>query len=107
MTEIKYQIWHKPTKTIQVVALIDFSRKTLFTYDEPMDEIPFKDVEWRQFTGLYDKNKQEIYYGDIYVDEDYGWKDFVTDLVVSNWLIEKDKMNNPLSTIKIIGHIYE
>jgi hypothetical protein len=47
MKEIKYQIWHKPTKTIQVVANIDFNNQVVDTYgiDEPMYDIPFADVD--------------------------------------------------------------
>lgn len=67
MKEIKYQIYHKPTKTIQVVALIDFNNKVLDTYgiNEPIYGIPFADVEWRIFTGQKDKKGILIYSRDI------------------------------------------
>jgi len=67
MREIKYQVWHKPTKTIQVVALIDFNNKRLDTYgiDEPIYNIPFEDVDLREYTGLKDKNGKEIFNGAI------------------------------------------
>jgi uncharacterized phage protein (TIGR01671 family) len=67
MKEIKYQIYHKPTKTIQEVALIDFNNRVLDTYgiDEPIYDIPFEDVEWRIYTGKKDKNSNDIYSRDI------------------------------------------
>jgi hypothetical protein len=67
MKEIKYQIYHKPTKTIQEVAVIDFNNKVLDTYgiDEPIYDIPFEDVEWRIYTGRKDKNNNHIYSRDI------------------------------------------
>lgn len=67
MKEIKYQVFHKPTKTIQVVALIDFNNKVLDTYgiDEPIYGIPFTDVEWREYIGRKDKKGVDIYSGDI------------------------------------------
>lgn len=75
MQEIKYQIWHKPTKTIQVVAQIDFNNKVVDTYgiDEPIYGIPFADLEWRIYTGRKSKNGSEIYTRDIinYVSPTY------------------------------------
>jgi hypothetical protein len=67
MKEIKYQIFHKPTKTIQVVAAIDFNNKVVDTYgiDEPIYGIPFGDVEWREYIGINDKNNDDIFTGDI------------------------------------------
>jgi hypothetical protein len=67
MKEIKYQVYHKPSKTIQVVAVIDFNNRVLDTFgiDEPIYDIPFDDVEWRIYTGLKDKNRNDIYMGDI------------------------------------------
>lgn len=76
MKEIKYQVFHKPTKTIQVVALIDFNNQVLDTYgiDEPMYGIPFADVEWRIYIGLKDKKGHEIYSRDIVKNAHWVWK---------------------------------
>jgi hypothetical protein len=67
MKEIRYQVWHKPTKTIQVVAVIDFNNRVLDTYgiDEPIYDIPFEDVEWREYIGYQDKGNNNIFTGDI------------------------------------------
>jgi hypothetical protein len=69
MKEIKYQIFHKPTKTIQVVAAIDFNNKVVDTYgiDEPIYGIPFRDLEWRQYADINDKEENYIYTRDIVV----------------------------------------
>jgi len=47
-----YKIYHKPTKTIQVIAVIDFNNKTVDTYgiNEPIYGIPFDDVEFMSYT---------------------------------------------------------
>jgi hypothetical protein len=78
MKEIKYQVFHKPTKTIQVVALIDFNNKVLDTYgiDEPIFGIPFEDVEWREYIGFSDKNNKDIYTRDILLTSE-GFKQVV------------------------------
>jgi hypothetical protein len=107
MTEIKYQIYHKPTKTIQMVSQIDFCNKVLDTYgiDEPIYGIPFEDVEWREYTGFKDKYNKEIGYRDICFDENIQMKYVVDEYQVAYWLVDLDRMNNPMLYLKIIGNI--
>jgi hypothetical protein len=128
MKEIKYQIYHKPTKTIQVVALIDFNNKVLDTYgiDEPIYGIPFADVEWREYTGLTDKNCNQIYERDIvrisnlkkifkYGNPEIDWRVFTVEYNRYTWSFNNSIIYMPLSDydtstgesydIEIIGNI--
>jgi hypothetical protein len=72
MKEIKYQVYHKPTKTIQAVAVIDFNNRVLDTYgiDEPIYDIPFEDVEWREYIGKTDIKSTKIHTRDIVRDHE-------------------------------------
>ena len=47
LNEIGMQIYHRPTKTFQLVAQIDFNNSTVDTYgvDEPVYGIPFSECE--------------------------------------------------------------
>lgn len=128
MKEIKYQVWHKPTRTIQVVAIIDFNNKVLDTYgiDEPIYGIPFEDVEWRQYTGLNDKSNKLIYGRDIirinnlqriwkYHEPEADWRVFAIEYNRYTWAFNNPNIYMPLCDydtrtgyffdIEIIGNI--
>jgi uncharacterized phage protein (TIGR01671 family) len=130
MKEIKYQVWHKPTKTIQVVALIDFNNRVLDTYgiDEPMYDIPFEDVEWREYIGVEDKNNNPIYEGDVvkihnlkanfkYGEPNIDWRLFKIEWNRYTWAFNNSIIYKPFSDydtatgerydIEIIGNIWE
>lgn len=68
--------------------------------------------EWEIFlsTGFFDKNKREIFYGDLF-DEYFGGKiinqGIVSKIMVAHWLIDEDKMNLPMSRVEITGHKFK
>lgn len=122
MKEIKYQIWHKTTKTIQTVALIDFNNKVLDTYgiDEPIYGIPFETVEWRVFTGKKDKNNVDIYSRDIVknITGDYAFcreviwdndfcsfRPFASDFHWSDFEGGYDDLRTKPEQVEVIGNI--
>lgn len=71
MREIKFRAWNKETKQICDVLLVCFVNQYVNVL--PFENLEggsqetwfFKDIELMQFTGLYDKNLQPIYEGDI------------------------------------------
>ncbi|GAG11006.1 unnamed protein product [marine sediment metagenome] len=61
------------------------------------------------YTGLKDRDKKEIYYDDIVRDEGDSIQPVkvVDKWTVIWWEIDIDKMNSPMSQVKIIGNKYE
>ena len=70
MRDIKYRIWHKPTKTMQQVAVISFVNGYVDTfgsklYPEPIYGIPFDEIELMQYCGFNDIKNNYAYENDI------------------------------------------
>jgi hypothetical protein len=114
MKEIKYQVYHKPTKTIQVVAVIDFNNRVLDTYgiDEPIYDIPFEDVEWREYISKKDKLGSDIYTRDIIRYGDYESGQLVNKVMLIQWeekhynrQFEPIGFHLPYAELELVGNI--
>lgn len=114
MREIKFRVWDKEEKRFWYFTLEDVLKRNM-NYRGSWDEKILKG-EKQRYVGLKDKNRKEIYEGDIlkcklhngkYENYTIVWneKDACFDA------LNKDKSNFMLATIwrisEVIGNIYE
>lgn len=112
MREIKFRIWDKVNKAMVKVVEMDFFRRRMyFTADNKYySERSLDDVILMQYTGLKDKNREEVYEGDI-VKNDYRGIGTVSICETDAYLVKNNlkQICYPLQNVKVevIGNIYE
>lgn len=114
--EIKFRAWDKENEEMYDVAMIDVETGEVAYTDHPTGynaDALLEQVELMQYTGLKDKNRKEIYEGDILKDE-FDRKFYV--YWVSNEARFAIRQKNRKSEyfmvinhlkIEVIGNIYE
>lgn len=103
---MKFRAWHKQNRFWINVAWISFSEQTLG--DGNGGNWRFQEVELVQFTGLYDKNGEEIYEGDI-VEFNKSGKYVAVDWNSRGgcWVVGESVLGRASSSSEVIGNIYE
>ena len=116
MRIIKFRVWAWDTEINKIVVYIDkidFREGYAFYCDEKEEWQRVRLQHLMQYTGLLDKNKKEIYEGDIVkfnnlncvVKQEFGaW---VGSYFGSNELIFFNELANDNNDFEIIGNIYE
>lgn len=124
MLEAKYKAWDKVLRRFVPVACLYFDKNSNFIgvftgeeIDEEWTVVDKKHLELIQYTGLKDKNGQEIYIGDVLrlVLTDFAGVpayNFVVrfdpyDIVYLYQIDEFIKNNDTSDYFEVIGNIYE
>ncbi|MBR0600117.1 YopX family protein [Sinanaerobacter chloroacetimidivorans] len=125
MREIKFRAWDPEAKkmyspeALEQPEIEESANKTIYSYlsygvlciydfrgKEPLEFVPL------QFTGWYDRNKNEIYEGDIVQWEEslhqIIWSDEISAFVILSWDGMVSMGGEFLTdTIEVVGNIYE
>jgi uncharacterized phage protein (TIGR01671 family) len=117
--EIKFRYWHKKEKRFVYLKAINFI-DDMVTYDcqgecNYVDIAPFDDITPQQYTGLKDKNGDEIYEGDIvkatsdqYENENFVGKVIFDEGCFLTWINKNDIRGIwGEDDIEVVGNIFE
>ena len=116
MREIKFRAWLKEHKMMVNVAEIDINLQLIYHYgfdDFEGNFENFNSIELLQYTGLKDKNENEIYEGDIVILHNGKYK-VIFNTEEARFVLRDDEfeMNTPFTNnnnerMEIVGNIYE
>lgn len=115
MRPIKFRAWNqygrkKMMTPCEGQLLADALLYTVYSYSLLGPRADAEDIVLMQFTGLYDKNKKEIYEGDILKDSGFGGNSLeVVRWVQSGWEPANSYLNwtRHILTAEVVGNIYE
>lgn len=115
LDDIKYKMYCKMTKKIHNVEMIDFHHRLAFPEfykNFTLSSFPFEQVVLLPFVGLFDKDNNEVYLGDVIKDK-FGTYYIVNKLNTSFYLCRKgvNKYNkisswSLLKEYSVIDNIY-
>jgi uncharacterized phage protein (TIGR01671 family) len=114
MREIKFRAWSHKCQ----VLIPNVSTGTIYVFGDKGDSYEAADCELMQFTGLHDRNGNEVYEGDIvamfqgsqfsivFWDEGFGaWS--VTARLSGATKLADHLLGNMLDTIEVVGNVYQ
>ena len=117
MREIKFRAWIKELNEIREVEYINFWKKMISFPNKFCKEYylnaDFDEIELMQYTGLKDKNNEEIYEGDIVTLHNNKYK-VIFNTEEARFVLRDDEFemnipftNNNNERMEVLGNVYE
>jgi len=116
MRNIKFRVWNKNRKMFIIDGMTPKEIQDDATQSAELPMMTDEDCVWQQYTGLKDKNDQEIYEGDIVrVPEGFMYPEMLSEITWDcGWYADNQKHNvhwmlseGFSKIIKVVGNIFE